>query len=323
MSYFYNPSNSRSFTVPGFPPRVDATIHIPPRAFLKPRVIPKWPAPETGPITKLTLRRRVDWVDDMRAMQKKEKGRVFTPRTMELMEYLRKTAMRALQLVGRKGKKEIQEEISVLDGALASRHDLFHEKDGLVQSLFDTWDTLVETRIFLEYGDYLALILPDYKGQPSQNLPWHKARQDWITIDDFLNEEEARLKQNKNANAPYTEALKQKANEKGRDYNLVRYQVSTYAQRNRIAHVGLRDLIDHARWAAVAQRILADRDAIQVIFRDRPDAPEKQYLLDSIKIVQDYWYDYLKWDRGNLLPYYEPNERALRKARQLREGATA
>ena len=58
----------------------------------------------------------------------------------------------------------MKEAVEILDTEIQSRYDRVHDADGLCSALVEFFNMMVEVRLKVEYGDYLAYTCTALKG---------------------------------------------------------------------------------------------------------------------------------------------------------------
>ena len=75
---------------------------------------------------------------------------------------------------------------------------------------------------------------------------------------------------------------------------MVRYQIIAYAERNNFCHSGIKAMAQNGDSQELAERIMEDKRALDVIFRDRPHTQIEMRGL--IKTVEREWFSHIWMD---------------------------
>ena len=123
-----------------------------------------------------------------------------------------------------------------------------------------------------EYGDYLAYACANLKTESMNDLAWKVNRLDWQEVVERIeNEEATKAEQEARRIAvsptPYLDDIAKAAARLGHDFDLVRYQILAYAERNNFCHSGLKAMIELGHFQELAERLVEDKKALGVIFQ--------------------------------------------------------
>lgn len=215
-------------------------------------------------------------------------------------------------------RKTLAKEVEILDDEMQSRYDRIHGEDGLCPALVEIFNAMAELRMKAEYGDYLAYACTALKGENIKDIIWKTERLDWQAVAKRILEEKSTLAKEKLRHlaitpTPYLNDISRAANRLGCESSMVRYQIIAYAQRNNFCHSGIK-AID---FRELAERIMEDKRALDVIFRNRPHAPKEMRGL--IKMVEREWFSRIwvddTWKQRQV--NYFPTEKALQKLRNI------
>lgn len=87
---------------------------------------------------------------------------------------------------------------------------------------------------------------------------------------------------------PYLTDIAKAADRLGCESSMVRYQIIAYAERNNFCHSGIKAMAQNGDFQELAERIMEDKRALDVIFRDRPHAQIE--IRGLIKTVEREWF---------------------------------
>ena len=208
-----------------------------------------------------------------------------------------------------KKKKKIAKEVEILDDEMSSRYERIHGTMGLCHNLIELFNAMVELRMVVEYGDYLAYTWTALKGDDMNEMKWKIEKLDWQAVAEEIKKEEATLAEEKRRRlpispTPYLDDIAEAAQRLGYEVNLVRYQIVAYADGNNFPHSGLKAMIHHGDFLDLAERIMEDKKSLKVIFQGRPS--EQIEMRKIIKIVEKEWFDAVWIDesrKGRLVKY--------------------
>ncbi|KAM0805153.1 hypothetical protein BDR22DRAFT_885225 [Usnea florida] len=166
-------------------------------------------------------------------------------------------------------------EIDILDGEMHSRYDKFYAEDSLYCALIELFNAIAEIRMKAEYGDYLAYACANLKTECMCDLAWKIDRMDWQEVAERIEMEEATKAEQEARRialspTPYLDDVAKAAARLGHNFDLVRYQILAYAERNNFCHSGLKAMIDSGYFQELAERLVEDKKALGVIFQGKP-----------------------------------------------------
>lgn len=219
-------------------------------------------------------------------------------------------------------RKTLAKEREILDDEMQSRYDRIHGEDGLCPALVEIFNAMAELRMKAEYEDYLTYACTALKGENKKDIIWKTERLDWQAIVKRILEEESTLaKENLRHLAitptPYLNDIFKAANRLGCEISMVRYQVVAYAERNNFCHSAIKAMVQNGDFQELAERVMEDKKALDVIFRDRPHAPKEMRGL--IKMVKREWFSRIwmdeTWKQRQVKCF--PTEKALQKLRSI------
>lgn len=185
-------------------------------------------------------------------------------------------------------------EIHILDDEMQSRYDKLHGSEGLCYALVELFNAMGELRMKAEYGDYLAYTCSTLKAEGMEDMIWKIEKLDWQAVAERIREEEITKAEQKARRlaitpTPYLDDVVKAADRLGYDFDLVRYQILAYADRNNFCHSGLKAMIHHGDFQDLAERLMQDKRSLEIIFRGKPHAQIDMRRI--IKIVEKEWFD--------------------------------
>ena len=191
-------------------------------------------------------------------------------------------------------RKKMAKEIHILDDEMQSRYDKLHGDEGLCCTLIELVNAMGEIRMKTEYGDYLAYTCSALKAEGIDDMIWKIEKLDWQAVAERIrNEEITKAEQKARRRAitptPYLDDIVKAADRLGYDYDLVRYQILAYADRNNFCHSGLKAMIHNGDFQDLAERLMQDKRSLEIIFRGKPHAQIEMRRV--IKTVEKEWFD--------------------------------
>lgn len=195
-----------------------------------------------------------------------------------------------------KKRKEREEEVMKLNAGVCSRYDNILGPDGLLEALVTNFNAMAELRLNAEYGDYLASACAKFKRSDMEDIKWKRENLNWQAVAKKLTEEEE-MSSFSSIPTPWVYEIEKAAKRLEYDPKLVRYQIHAYADRNNFCHSGIQGMIDNCDFQELAERIVEDRRALEVIFRGRPN--NQIDMRSVIKEVEREWFTAVVVDRIN------------------------
>ena len=191
-------------------------------------------------------------------------------------------------------RKKMAKEIDILDGEMQSRYDKIHGDDGLCYALVELFHAMAEIRMKAEYGDYLAYACANLKTESMNDLAWKIDRLDWQEVAARIEKEEATKAEQEARRivlspTPYLDDVAKAAARLGHDFDLVRYQILAYAERNNFCHSGLKAMIQLGHFQELAERLVEDKKALGVIFQGKPQ--DQIQMRAVIKTIEKEWFE--------------------------------
>ncbi len=210
---------------------------------------------------------------------------------------------------------------------IKSRWDEVHGEGGLVDALLQNTSVMIELRLYQQYGDCLAENLKRARGNDFNDLIWKLEGKDWVQVADELEKEEIAVKVSRERvrvfgaprprlETPWYNGVEEAARRLRMDSEDLKWEIMTYATRNRISHNGIGQLVDVCDWQRLAERIAKDLRVLGKIYPGR--GYEQLAMRKAIKRFQMEWFDHIvTLDSGQIL--CKPNERAQKKLSRLVE----
>ncbi|KAI4128307.1 MAG: hypothetical protein LQ338_002806 [Usnochroma carphineum] len=232
---------------------------------------PNWPKPPTSALDTKGLRERKEYAD---RVWKNYRG--VSPRLFAFIIDLGQRCCDALQGERKVDKKENMAVIVMNDSMLQSRWEAEESPEGLWQGILDVLDAFTEQRMTIDYGDYLAVSLEQYKRNDMTDLSWNGIP--WTDVAELLDNEEGAMElwlktsrdPKEKPERPFYDAVLRAAGLKKLPPGQVVFEIKEYAKRNNQCHNGLRDLIDKAAWTELADLTARDKQRLQEIYRNDP-----------------------------------------------------
>ena len=219
-------------------------------------------------------------------------------------------------------KKKIAKGVEILDDETSLRYKKIHGTNGLCHNLVEIFNAMVELRMMVEYGDYLAYTCTALNRDNMSDMKWKVEELDWQAVAEEVQKEQATLADEKRyrlpiSPTPYLDDIAKAAERLGYEADLIRYQIVAYANRNNFCHGGLKAMINHGDFQELAERMMEDKRTLKVIFHGRPS--EQIEMRKVIKIVEREWFDSVWIDEAKKerpVKYY-PSSKGLAKLRSI------
>lgn len=191
-------------------------------------------------------------------------------------------------------KRKMAKEIHILDNEIQSRYDKMHGDEGLCCALVQLFNAMGEIRMKAEYGDYLLYTCAALKAEGMDDMIWKIEKLDWQAVAEQIRKEqitkaEQEVRRLAITFTPYLDDAVKAADRLGYDFDLVRYQILAYADRNNFCYSGLWAMIHHGDFQDLAERLMQDKRSLDMIFRGRPHAQIE--MRRAIKIVEKEGFD--------------------------------
>lgn len=140
--------------------------------------------PPTSPLDSNGLQERVAYGKKMRNY------RDISSRISAFIQKIKDQAQALLDGTVRKNdKQEHLKKLAVDDGMLRSRFEEVHGPSGLCNALLSTATALMEIRLAMTYGDYMAVNLSTLKGPAFNGFLWRQKSLDWLQLSKIIDEE--------------------------------------------------------------------------------------------------------------------------------------
>lgn len=246
--------------------------------------------------------------------------RNISPRTMAFINWWKDRCSALLQ-ANPFTRKTINQEVEILDNEMQSRYEKIHGSDGLCATVMELFNALAELRLEVGYGDYLAHTCAALGAEDMGDMVWKVERIDWQEIGRQVRQEEAtRAKEERRrlplSRTPYLDDIAKAAARLGHDFAIVRYQILAYADRNDFCHSGVKNMIQQGEFQELAERIMEDKRALEIIYRGRPH--DQIEMRGVIKIVEKEWFDTLFVDeRKGRVVRFVLSGRGVEKMRRM------
>ena len=263
-------------------------------------------------------------------INKLKKGRDISPRLYDFIQKIKRNCEAAMKLP-RKSKdfETLQNDIRIDSGMLLSRFEETHGEGGLCDTLINSTKAMLELRLKIEYGDYLAVNCATLKENRFQGYLWKNGMGkafDWIKVAELLFEESTSMEEWAKAPkgskpkppTPWLQDLERAALELGTSKDQLAFEIQYYAQRNQYCHRGIKHLLDDCDFQALAKRILADRKALRRLYIDHED--DAMNMRSALDRFQEKWFTVI--DEGPPFTYFVSQEGVLKYHRKKEAAAT-
>ena len=160
----------------------------------------------------------------------------------------------------------------------------------------ELFNAMAELRMKVEYGDYLSHTCSALKAENMCDLIWKVKKLDWQEVGRQVKKEETTRAEEQRRRlplspTPYLNDIAKAADRLGHGFAIVRYQILAYAERNDFCHSGVKNMIQNGEFQELAERIVIDKRAPEIIYRGRPH--DQIEMRGMIKIVEKEWFDTL------------------------------
>ncbi len=257
---------------------------------------PTFPLPVSGPRDALNLQKRINWSNDVK------QNRNISPNMMTVITCLRENCEQLLAAGKDEENKKalLDKNIEALDAALESRWTNEQGPNGLVQVVIDSINAMMELRMWLEYGDYLALHCEQINQGDMRDLLWKTTEKcDWQEVARRITSEEKTLDdhyQNPDSvrpETPWLDDVKTAAERKSLDLNQTIFEIKGYAARNAAGHIGIGRMLDECNWQDLAERVLYDKATMNTVFANEP----KKGVMMRVAVgrLANQWFSDIWW----------------------------
>ena len=301
-------------------PQSDDSIEVfKPSEFNK-RYRPTIPLPPRVPFDTAGFKKRIDYCNTIRA------HRNISLRLMGFIQDIKKQCVDLVQ--GKGSKKEREAKINKLridEDMLDSRFHEVHGPDGLCDTLMENAALMIEIRLKVEYGDYLAVSLAKLKEPKFEGFQWKiHPKLSWVDVGRLLKKEKAEMDRHLSSTnlprpeTPWLDDVNKAAQMLAIDEEQLIYEITWYGKRNEFCHSGIKRMIDEADFNNLADRIIADKKSLCAIFKGRP--VEQIEMRNCISRIQHEWYRscYLKNGKAQYALSDKGFEKQVRSERQMR-----
>jgi len=229
------------------------------------------------------------------------------------------------QIRSKRGKNFIISDIMREDGKLRSRYDEVHGLNGLCAKIQLSAATMLEIRLYSQYGDYLALSLKRLKEEHFKTMKWKVEGTDWIEVARHLDDEVTKIKKYmdygqdlfgiKKPDTPWLDDVKASAKVLGLSEDQLLYEIRTYATRNSFVHSGVSHLIENCEWHEFASHTIRDLNLLNDRYKGHPD--EQIRMRRCIKELQRDWFEWVREVNGKAV--FKLSEKAWIKTEKMLE----
>lgn len=197
--------------------------------------------------------------------------------------------------------------------------------------LMNATNAMLEFRLKIEYGDYLAVNCATLKEHQFQGFKWKETEGlDWGIVADALKKENVEMEEWRKTQkpprlssprpaTPWMDDLKRAADRLNTTKERLLFEIQFYAERNGICHSGIKALVENCNWTVLAERISQDKKVLGGLYKDHPE--DSRNLRTAIERIQSRWYIKIIEDPPQVI--YLTSEEAVLKthAREKRKDA--
>ena len=261
----------------------------------------------------------------------KKAHRDISPRALVFIERLRDTCRSASKKrLSKAARRKLTDSIKIDVDMFASHWDSVHGIGGLCEILCECMNAVMEMRMEIEYGDYLAESLKQLKKDNfdektrGKQLHWRE-HGNWQDISAILHSEEQANKSLDDSirrgphdhPLPHTPCLNDihvAANKLGIDYKQIIFEIHSYAARKEICHSGVSGMIERCEWPKLANRICYDKQWLSKIFEGRP--VELMRMRVTIANLEKVWFSEC-WMDPNGTAVFQLTDAALKASKRM------
>ena len=318
MAYFNR--NHSTYTLPENSPSSSIDIHRASEAHPSNSYTAPYPRPPSDQLNALGLKTRIAYGNRLRQI------RDISPRTMTFINWWKDRCCALLQ-ANPFARKKLTQEVEILDNEMQSRYDKIHGNNGLCTTLMELFNAMAELRMKAEYGGYLAHTCSALKAENMSEMVWKVKKLDWQEVGQQVKREETTRAEEERRRlplspTPYLDDIVKAATRLGHDFEIVRYQILAYAERNDFCHSGVKTMIQHGEFQELAERIVEDKRALEIIYRGRPH--DQIEMRGVIKIVEKEWFETVFVDeRKGRVVRFIPSNKAVEKMHKMASAALA
>lgn len=236
----------------------------------------------------------------------KKHYRNISPRVYNFVQNIRDKCRTASKKTTSKSKRqELQQTIRIERDMFSSRWDTVHGIGGLCATLCQCMNAIMEMRLEIEYGDYLAESLKGLKKDQfdeairGKALFW-RANGDWQSIAEILDDELQAISRRQNSirlgflddpipATPCLDDIRHAATKLGIDAAQILFEIRSYAARNATCHTGIKGMIQGCQWQKLAEQICNDKKWLSKIFEGRTEAQVRMRI--TIGKIESMWFD--------------------------------
>lgn len=239
---------------------------------------PSMPPPPNSPLDAQGLRERVEYGRQIRQY------RNISPRFMAFLQQWKDQCKALLHgEVKRKDKDASLRKLRVDNDMIRFRYEEVHSPNGLCNALITSMAMLMEIRLMVDYGDYLAESLRQLKTSKLNgfqrrlhpSLNWQEINSNIQAERQALGETGPKIwpvliNTRSNIKTPWLDDIEKAAAHLNTSRDQLIFEIETYAARNNLCHSRIGKLIKGAAFGDLAKHILHDKSILQLVFQDRP-----------------------------------------------------
>ncbi|KAI9788683.1 MAG: hypothetical protein M1816_006734 [Peltula sp. TS41687] len=252
---------------------------------------PEMRPPPDSPFDRDGLKQRVEYGCKIRQLR-----RNISPRLATFVQRLSEKCKALLSgNIKRKEEAERLKDIAVDDddGMPRSRYEDVHGPKGLCDALVSTIAAMMEIRLQVTYGDYLAISLSRLKDESFNDFLWmQNPRLTWTKVPEVVEEELESLKAYKGSWAiacltpscpetPMLYVLQAAATQLGLSRDQLAVEVISYGHRDRLCHSGIKEMIDRCQFFELGKRLLADEALLSFVYEGRWEHQDVLFTLSD------------------------------------------
>ncbi len=243
--------------------------------------------------------------DNFRALKQQLRSmdraaRNMTPNTVLLVRLLKRDIADWERLDKTKHRREASEraeDIEILAGYMQARMKEVHGENGLCQFILDYYSQIAETKLLLDFGDFLAVDLNNFKNK-TYGATWTNAPgggYDFQEISEMIFQERESIKKygcvipsHRKSEKGVVKELELAAEKLGLNAAQLEWQIHVYADRNYAAHSGVKKMLEEGRMGDVARCIIDGRMSLHMACTDQNEQMRWQ---NAIKAVEEQYFE--------------------------------
>ena len=248
----------------------------------------------------------------------KKQYRNISPRVLTFVQSIWDKCQAAGRMsISKSARRKLTDSIRIDRDMFTSRWDTMHGYGDLCATLCQCMHAVMEMRMEIEYGDYLAESLKELKKDQfdeavrGKTLYW-KENGDWQAIAGILDDEQQAISRRQNSirlgflnnpipETPCLDDVRYAAAKLGIDTEQILFEIRLYAARNATCHVGIKGMVQNCQWQKLADRICWDKKSLSKVFEGQNEAQVRMRI--TIGRIESMWFDACWMDESGEVTY--------------------